>query len=146
MHIVKRLCKLKYRQEITRHEVDLIKRRIPMHLSRHQCASSPLLDSITDPHMRQQLLRQYMDAAEQARTRMMADTMECADTQMRQCAKQFDAAIKDMWHGQRSLPFDQRLTKVMCELIEQRLTNIHNRLERVYALLTHQLLLEANDQ
>ncbi|CAF1241698.1 unnamed protein product [Rotaria sordida] len=61
--IIKRLCKLKYDQEMTKHEMNFLKQQIPIYLASHQfehesIAQSSLINSISGQRMRENLYQQ----------------------------------------------------------------------------------------
>ena len=146
---MKRLCKLKYEQEITRHEVHFLKQRLSSHIASHPFRSQPiaqssLIDSINNSDLRQQLYKQYKSVAEQARTTMMNVYMESAEGQMSQSDKQFSIEMNEMWKVNKSLPLDQQFTQVMLNLIDQRLANITARIKCVYKFKTDLLHVKSN--
>ncbi|CAF1389602.1 unnamed protein product [Adineta steineri] len=141
IQIMKRLCKLKCDQDMTKYEVILLKEKITIHLASHpfereSIAQSPLINSIRDTKVREQVYKQYKNTAEQARIKMMTIYMECAEGQKQQCQTQYDIEMKEAYKIQRDLPSDQQLTKLMWNLIEQRLTNISARIECIYKFKT----------
>ncbi|CAF1344517.1 unnamed protein product [Adineta steineri] len=141
MEIMERLCKLKCDQDMTKYEVILLKEKISIHLASHpfereSIAQSPLINSIRDTKVREQVYKQYKNTAEQARIKMMTIYMECAEGQKQQCQTQYDIEMKEAYKIQRDLPSDQQLTKLMWNLIEQRLTNISARIECIYKFKT----------
>ena len=94
--------------------------------------SLPSLDSIRDPCLRDALHEEYKNVSGQARSTMMVMYLNCAEKQQQQCQLDFDAAMADVLVEQQKLPFDERLTPYMCELLEKRLANVCARLECDY--------------
>ena len=138
---MKHLCKLNYNKEMAKREVNLLKEKISSHITSHpfqseSIAQSSLIDTVKDSCKRQQLYQQSKNVAEEARTQMMATYMECAEEQMKQCQKQHDIELKDIWNMQKSLPIDQQLTTLMQNLTEQRLVNITAQIECMYKFKT----------
>lgn len=135
---MKQLCKLKYDQEITKHEANFLKQQIPQHMNSHPFEKElligqlSLIDDIDDLLRRQQLYKQYKDTAEQGRTKIMALYLECAETQKNHCEKQFNKEAKEIWDTEKTLPSEQQLTPIMRTLINQRLANITARIECLY--------------
>ena len=122
---------------MARHEMNLLKRGIPLHVASYSfenepAAQSAFIDSINEPDIRQQLHKQYTNATEQAATDMMTAYMKSAEVQVYQSEKEFDVAIQEMWSVRKSLPPDQQSSQVMIDLIEQRCVNISKRLECMY--------------
>jgi hypothetical protein len=58
--------------------------------------------------------------------------MKRAEEQQQRCQLDFDVAIANTLDNQQTLPFDQKLTSSMCELIQKRLANISDRLACEY--------------
>ena len=56
------------------------------------------------------------------------EDMKCAEQQQQQCQLDFNVAMADTLDKQQKLPFDQKLTSSMCELIQKRLVNVSDRL------------------
>ena len=57
---------------------------------------------------------------------------KCAQQQQQECQWEFDAAMVDTLDKQRKLPFDQKLTSVMGQLIQKRLANVSDHLACEY--------------
>ena len=94
--------------------------------------SSPSLESIRHPRLREALHEEYKNVTERARNTMMAMYLKCAEKQKQQSQLDFDAALVDTLDRQRKLPFDEKLTPYMCELLQKRLANVSARLECEY--------------
>lgn len=58
--------------------------------------------------------------------------MKCAEEQQQRCQLDFDVAMANTLDKQQTLPFDQKLSSSMCELIQKRLANISDRLACEY--------------
>jgi len=148
---VKCLCRLKYEQETTKYEVDFLKQQIPLHIASHpfekqSIANLPLLDDIHDPILRQDLYQQYKQTVEEGRQKMMAISLECANAQKVQCLQQFQSEMTKLWTMEKTLPFNQKLTKIMQNLIEQRLENIAARVQCLYKFKSQLLHAKQNFQ
>ncbi|CAF1651512.1 unnamed protein product, partial [Adineta ricciae] len=127
IQIMKRLCQLKSNQEMTKHEVDLLRLKISSHLTTHlfECesiASSALINSITNKKLQKQYYEQYKAIAEQSRTKMMNDYMECAESQKQQAQHYYETEMKIVQES-------QQLTSSMWNIVKQRLANINARVE-----------------
>ena len=131
-------CKLKYDEEMSRHELNLLRQRIPLYLNYHRRSSQypSFIQCINDNHMRQQFLAQYKNLAEQIRTHLMTIHVECAEAYMQQCNQQFNAGMDEIWKANKSLPSNQKLTLVMRNLLDQRLENIRACLQCTYKFKT----------
>lgn len=137
MQTFKRLCKLKYNQELSKHEVNFLKQQTPIYLASHPFEKQPiaelsLMDNISNPTLRQQLYEQYKQTAEQARMKMMQMYVECASEQTDQYQEQFNTEMKQMWERETTLSSEQRMTPIMHKLLDQRLANITARFECLY--------------
>ncbi|CAF1159227.1 unnamed protein product [Adineta ricciae] len=134
IQIMKRLCKLKSHQEMTKYEVNFLKTKISLHFTSHpfECesiAQSSLINSLTNKELQTEFYKQLKDVAEQARTKMMNTYMECAEGQKQQTQKHFDNEIKDIQNT-------QQLTLSMWNIIKERLTNMSARIECLYKFKT----------
>ncbi|CAF4574193.1 unnamed protein product, partial [Rotaria magnacalcarata] len=67
-------------------------------------------------------------------TNKVTISLDLIKQHMHQCQKQFNKEFEHMWHNQKTLSPDQRLTSTMVHLIDQRLANIDARLECIYKL------------
>jgi len=147
---MQRLCKLKYNQETTTYEVNLLKEKISTHTPSHPferesiIAQSSLIDRICNPTIRQQLYKQYKNVAEQARNNMMTVYMKCAEEQKQQCQVQYDIALKEIYDIEKTLSSNQQLTKAMWDLIKQLLVNISTQIECVYKFKRQLFHLKSN--
>ncbi len=94
--------------------------------------SLPSLDSIRDPRLRETLHEEYKNVSGQARSTMTAMYLKCAEKQKQQCQLDFNAAMADTLDRQQQLPFDEKLTAYMYELLQKRLANVGARLECEY--------------
>ena len=90
------------------------------------------LGSIRDPRLREALHEEYKNVSGQARSTMMAMYLKCAEKQKQQCQLDFNAAMVEALDRQQKLPFDEKLTRYMCELLQKRSTNVGARLECEY--------------
>jgi hypothetical protein len=117
---------------MAKHEVGLLNEKLIAQSSVVSFESSPSLDSIRDPNLREALHKEYKTVTGQARSTMTAMYMKCADKQKQQCQLDFDADMVDTLDRQLQLPFDQKLALYMSELIQKRLASVSERLECEY--------------
>ncbi|CAF4165869.1 unnamed protein product [Rotaria sordida] len=141
IQLMKRICKLKYNQEMTKCEVKLMKEKIASHLISHRFEHESIIklsriNSIRESRTREELYKQFKNVAEQTRSNMMIAYMECAEGQKQQYQKQYDVAMKELHDIQEMHPSNQQLTEVMWNLIQQRLTNITSHIESIYKFKT----------
>ena len=134
-HIAKQLCHAKYQEEITKQEFHLLKQQIA-----NQETASPFIElseetffnTIEDQHIRRRIHDQYKNIAQQAKDDMLKLTLSSVETQMTRYHQQFNGKLKQFWLEQRSLPYDQRLSHRMLDLIEQRYQNIVESVQCLY--------------
>lgn len=148
---MKRLCKLKYNQEITKHELILLNEKISLYCQSHpfQCESIAKLscvNEIRNIHSKQQLYNQYKSVAEHARNNMMNIYRECAEGQHQQCQEKFEVSIKEIQDIQISLPLNEQLTATMWTIIQERLAHISTHVEYLYQLKAQLFRLKSNVQ
>ncbi|CAF1427995.1 unnamed protein product [Adineta steineri] len=147
---MKNLCKLKLNQEMTKHEVNLLKENILTYIPSHpferesSIAQTSFIDRIHNPKIRQQLYKQYKNVAEQARNSMMTVYMNCAEGQKQQCQIQYDIGLKNIYDTENNHPSHQRLTKSMWDLIEHLSANITARIECLYKFKKQLFQLKSN--
>jgi len=138
--MIKCLCKLKYNQEITKHEANFLKQQIPINLTtqpfeKHFIATQvSFLNDISDPILRQQFYQQYKETAEQARIKMISTILECAEAQRDRYQQELKLETNQLWDAEKLRPSNQQLTPMMRNLINQRLDNISARIECIYKL------------
>ena len=117
--------------------MEFLHQRIPENLASKSfqtefVGKTSAIDSIRDITMREKLYQQYKEVAELAKANMMTLSIETAEGQMRQYQKQFNTEMDQMWHNEKIVPSDQRLSPRMIHLMEQRLSNIDKRLACIY--------------
>ena len=87
---MKELCRSSYEKETTKQEFHFLKQQIDFYNSPSQsleCSSiarSPLLDSIEDPALRQELSKRYREVAEQTRAQMFSLYVSTVSSEMEQ--------------------------------------------------------------
>lgn len=96
-----------------------------------------MFDSVNDATFKQQLYNQYRQVIEQSKDEMMAVYITSAEAQMNYYHEQFNDKLKQVWHEQRSVPIEQKLTKAKLDLIEQRYNNISERVKLLYKFKAH---------
>ena len=139
-------CKLKYDQEMSKHELNLLRQRIPLYLNYDRRSSQypSFIHCINDNYMRQQLFTEYKNLTEQIRTNLMAIHVECAKAYIQQCNKQFNVEMDEIWKVNKSLPSNQKLTPIMRNLMDQRLENIRACLQCTYKFKTQLAYVTSN--
>ncbi|CAF1670998.1 unnamed protein product [Rotaria magnacalcarata] len=135
--LLKRLCKYKYEEKITEYEFNLFKNQISEHcllnsVQNQHNANSSLIVTAHSAMMQEKFFKQYAEIESHTSTNKVTISLDLIKQHMHQCQKQFNNELEQMWHNQRTLSSDQRLTSTMLHLIDQRLANIDARLECIY--------------
>ncbi|CAF2087086.1 unnamed protein product [Rotaria magnacalcarata] len=137
--LLKRLCKYKYEETITKYEFNLFKNQIPEHclsnsVQNQHRANSSLVATAHSAMIQEKFFKQYVEVESHTSTNKVTISLDLIKQHMHQCQKQFNKEFEHMWHNQKTLSPDQRLTSTMVHLIDQRLANIDARLECIYKL------------
>ena len=111
--------KLKYQAIKTQYECDLIREKTHAYL---------MVPGFPNPGDESSI--DYQTMADQARTRMMAVYVECAESQMRQAAMDFD----QLW--KQCVKSDQRLPSTVLYVLDQRFDLIHAKIACHYRYRT----------
>ena len=88
--------------------------------------------TINDPVMRQRLFDRQEKTMQQTKTEMIAILIQGAEANMRECQKKFDSEMVQLWKNYRTTTNDQRLTKSMIDLLDERSLNITERFQLIY--------------
>lgn len=125
----------KYQEEITREEYYLLQKRLCIHNSSHvglELATEIIFNTNESQHLRQDLYQQYLIVAQKAKEDMIELYLSSAKAQMERYHKQFYTKLKQFWLAQQSVPSNNRMTKLVIDLIEQRLENISESVKCTY--------------
>ncbi|CAF4086388.1 unnamed protein product [Adineta steineri] len=147
--LYKHLYDVRYKQDVTREEVQLVKQRISHYnsssKSKLQITHPTFITTITNQDFQQQLNNQLTNAAEQAKNDMLNLYVKTAETQMEHYGKQYyDRELDKIFVGRKSLPVDQQLTTIMVNLLEQRADNRNERIKYVNQFKIHCLHSNSN--
>ncbi|CAF1392726.1 unnamed protein product [Adineta steineri] len=134
---VEYLCELKSNHETKKYELNLLKDKMPTYLSAHSFDSrsiieSPLINTIRNPSLRQQLYMQYKNLMEQIQSKMLNVYLESIEQQASDYQMKFSKEITKLWGINKTLPQNQQLTSIVQKLIDQRLLNIISRTKYIY--------------
>ena len=136
---MKQLCSTKYEQEIAEQEFRLLQQQITDYtLSCQSFESSPMIfqstfiDSIQNPHTRQQTLIQYKEIIETARSTILTLYKKTAEKQRDESRKKCNASMKKMWCDCHSSSDNEKTPSIMINLIERRLNKISKRIQYIY--------------
>ncbi|CAF1265428.1 unnamed protein product [Adineta steineri] len=147
---VERLCQHKSNYETKKYELNLLKDKIPTYLSTHSFDSqsiieSPLINTIRNPSLRQQLYVQYKTLMEQIKNRMLNVYLESIEQQMHDYQMKLNKEMDKFWEINKTLPQSQQLTSIMQNLIDQRLSNITSRMTCIHKYKTELFDIKANN-
>ncbi|CAF4890970.1 unnamed protein product, partial [Rotaria socialis] len=144
--LMQQLCSAKFEQELTEQEFHLVQQQISHYNSSCQSFESSticksiLLDSIQDSNIRQQLLDQYQDIAQQSKMSMLTLFKESAKIQMDESKNKFEMAMKQTWHDRHLSSDNDKIPLAMINLIEQRYKKISERIQCVYKFKAETIL------
>ncbi|CAF4548417.1 unnamed protein product [Rotaria socialis] len=134
--LYKHLYDARYKQDVTREEVQLVNERITYYNKNssklHQQVSHPtFISTIINQDAQQRLYDQLTAAVEQAKVDMLNLYVKTADIQMKNYDKQYNKELNKMFieRNQKSLPIEQQLTSIMLNLLEKRADNKKERIK-----------------
>lgn len=119
--------KLKYQAIKTQYECDLIREKTNAYL---MAPRFPNPSQERRPWFNDDSLIDYQTMADQARMQMMALYVECAESQMKQAAMDFD----QLW--KQCVKSDQRLPSTVLHVLDQRFDLIHAKIACHYGYRT----------
>ncbi|CAF1572818.1 unnamed protein product, partial [Adineta steineri] len=136
---MKELCQSKYEQETTEQEVHFLEQQIIYYNSPSQSfecspiSQDPLINSIQDANIRQELLQQYKKIAEQSRANMFTLYMKTAKEQQEEYKKKHETDLTKMWDAYR-LPSsnNEKISPKMLDLMNQCFMKISERIKCIY--------------
>lgn len=128
--LFERLCKLQFKQVISKNLVHFFRETIPIYQSVHLPFTSlaivriPMINSIWNPSLQQELYVQQKIINELAGSNQLDIYMTSLDEQTIDYEKKSNSIIDQIWTTNKSLPSNQQLTSTMLTLIDQRFQNI----------------------
>lgn len=133
------ICQSKYEQESTEQEYHFLKKQIDYYQLPSQSfecspiAQSTLIDSIEDLNIRKQLFQQYREVAVQFRATLFQSYLKLAKEEREEYRKKYDDNEREM-HSNQNAPANrnEKLTKPMIDLINERCRKISERIQCVY--------------
>ena len=102
-------------------------------------AKSPLIDSIQDPVLRQQLFKQYQDVAEQSRAKIFNLCLTTARDERIQCKNTYDTTVEKMWSDRETSSAREKIPSIMTDLINERCNLISQRIQCIYRYKTQSI-------
>ncbi|CAF2831409.1 unnamed protein product [Rotaria sp. Silwood2] len=150
--LYKHLYNARYKQDVTKEEVQLVKERIihyknNNHKYRQQIISHPTFISTSmNQILQQQIYDQLTSVVEQAKVDMLNLYVKTAETQMKTYDKQYNKELDKMFieRKQQSLAVEQQLTTAMLNLLEKRADNRQKRIRCVNQFKIHCLHSNSN--
>ena len=130
---MKQMCQSNYERETSEQEYRFVQQQIDYYNSPLQSfefspiAHSPLIDSIEDRNVRQELFQRYKNIAEQSRAALFHVYLKSAEDQRAEYREKYENNLKKMIsidHG--------KLTPTMMQLINQRCNKISERIRCIY--------------
>ena len=122
----------------------------PMYLSNHPpfdshaIVQAPMINSIWNPSLQQELFIHYKIITELARLNQLDIYMKSLQEQMNYYEKQLNSIIDKIWKLNKSLPSNQQLTSTMLKLIDQRFNNMTAYSECIYKFKRQLIHLKLN--
>ncbi|CAF4124668.1 unnamed protein product [Adineta steineri] len=139
--LMKELCQSRYEQETTEQEVHFLEQQIIYYNSPSQSfecspiSQDPLINSIQDANIRQELLQQFKTIAEQSRANIFSLYMKTAKEQQEEYKKKHETNLTKMWNAYR-LPAsnNEKISPKMLDLMHQCCMKISERIKCIYKL------------
>ena len=101
-------------------------------ISLQSTSLSLLIQSIGDNQIRQQLSQRYERILGQTKIELITILLQSAEAKMRQYQDEFDQEMAQLWQHYRQSSIEQRITRSMMNLIDQRLANITERFQAIH--------------
>ena len=135
---MKEVCQSQYEQEMSEQEYRFLQQQIAYYTLPSQsfeCSTighCSLIDSIQEKSIRQKLLKQYQEVAEQSRDTLLGIYLQSAEGQREVCMKKCEANLKKLDSSQYSLNDKEKISTAMLHLINQRCHQIRERIKCIY--------------
>ena len=133
------LCKLKYKQEITKSNVNFLIETVPIHLSvhppfdSHSLVRAPIINSLHKPYLQQELYIDYKKISERARTNQLNVYTKTLENQMYYLEKQLNQIVDKVYKINSSIQStNEHLSSIMLNMIDQHLNNITAYIQSIY--------------
>ena len=132
-----RLYQLQYDLETAKQHVALLKQRVTYPTSSKSLNAidrslALSFRTIEDRTLRQRLSDRHEKIVHQTRTDLLGIWIARTEATWRQCQKDFDTGMAQLWQDYRQLSSDQRITQIMIHLIDQRLAGVIERFQAIY--------------
>ena len=138
---MKELCQSSYERETAEQEYHFLKRQIAYYNTPSQSfecspiADCPLIYSIEDPIVRQEIFKQYKDIAEESRKALFNVYLKSAEEQREEYWKKYENNLKRSTSNDHEKP-----TAIMSQLINERCDKINERIRCIYRYRAQSML------
>ena len=135
---MKELCQSKYEEETAEQEFLLLKQQINYYNSpaqsfeRSRIGHDPLINSISNPVIRQQLLQQYKEIAVQTRANIFTLYLKSAEEQRKEYKQKHRTNYEQMQAAYHSSNDNEKISSQMLDLINRRYQKISERIQCIY--------------
>ena len=146
VQLMKQISQSQYERDTTEQEYLFLEQQIAYYnlpdqsFENSPLADTPIINSIRDPVVRQELIKRCKDIAEQSRAALFNVYLKSAEEQREESKKKHDADVKSMFSTQHSLNDTQKLSPVMIDLISECCNQISERIRCIYRFKTHTML------
>jgi hypothetical protein len=135
---MKELCQSKYEEETTEQEFHFLKQQINYYNSssqsfeRSRIGHDPLINSIQNLDIRQQLLQQYKEIAVQTRPNIFTLYLKTAEQQREEYKQKHKTNYEKMQAAYHSSNDNEKISSIMFDLIHRRYQKISGRIQCIY--------------
>jgi len=109
-------------------------KKLPKSLDILEISVPKSITTLSDSTIRQHLTNNYQRIIQQAKFDLARVLKAAAQAKKADAVKIFDQRMAELWNNQHQYPEQERLTRRMLTLIEQRQKNISQCAERIYNL------------
>lgn len=145
---MKQLCRSKYEQETTEQEFNFIQQQINHYNSPSQSFENlpigqiPLINSIENSDIRQELFNQCKTIAEQSRIQLFDLYIKTAEDQRNLYKQKLQDNFNEMWSKYRTMKNNEKIPSLMIDLINERCKKIGERIQCIYKFKSESFLLK----
>ncbi|CAF3317900.1 unnamed protein product [Rotaria sp. Silwood2] len=137
IQFIENLCSHKYESEKSQQEVKLFQKyleekKLPASFNSIHIPLPSFIQTLDDSSVRQYLIHRHQQIIHRYKNDMITIYRNISQVYMCDAQKIFDDSMAKLWREQHSLPIDQQFHSVILNLIEQRLTNITDKVQSMY--------------
>ncbi|CAF1289505.1 unnamed protein product [Rotaria sordida] len=147
--LMKQVCQSNYEKETSEQEYHFLKQQIAYYNLPNQSfecspiAHCPLINSIQNATIRQELFKQYKEVAEQLRAALFDVYLQSAEDQREEYKKKYEIDEQKMNSSKDSLDEKERISSIMIHLINQRCNKISERIKCIYNFRSQSILMKS---